>query len=322
MAEYLLSIDGGGTKTEFYLTDLQGIQVGSAITGSTNYKSVGRKVCFQNLKQGFSLLKENFFTEMDEIAYITMGISGCDSHKDQEILMEMTEALGIPKEKVQICNDAVLAYYAQTTGPGMVIVSGTGSIIIGIGHDGAMERAGGWGYNYSDGGSGYWIGMEILKKTLLYCDGCIGKAPIYDKMRTYYKAASFQELPYCITNISNNYEIAGLAALVTEEAEKGDDVAREILARGIAELASLVRTMASRLGLCREERCSIVFSGGVLKNPLYARMLKQEIKEMGICPQMNFFDQVNSPAYGGIVMALLNRKQKENSTKSDGINCV
>lgn len=74
--------------------------------------------------------------------------------------------IGINKEKIYLANDAVLAFYAQADSPGLVIVAGTGSIILGIKEDGEIYRVGGWGYNFSDLGSGYDIGRKLLKK---YC---------------------------------------------------------------------------------------------------------------------------------------------------------
>ena len=40
---YLLSVDGGGTKTEFCISDLAETEKKSFLTGSTNFKSVGVK---------------------------------------------------------------------------------------------------------------------------------------------------------------------------------------------------------------------------------------------------------------------------------------
>lgn len=66
----------------------------------------------------------------------------------------------------------------------MVVIAGTGSIILGIDRDGNYKQASGWGYNISDIGSGYWIGAKALEATLLYCDGCGSYSPFFDRIRT------------------------------------------------------------------------------------------------------------------------------------------
>ena len=41
MADYILSVDGGGTKTEFCISDMEGHIKESVVVGCSNYKSVG-----------------------------------------------------------------------------------------------------------------------------------------------------------------------------------------------------------------------------------------------------------------------------------------
>ncbi|WP_311315446.1 BadF/BadG/BcrA/BcrD ATPase family protein [Clostridioides sp. ES-S-0108-01] len=51
--KYLVSIDGGGTKTKFCVSDLDGNILKEHTTGSTNYKSVGIKKTYENINNGF-----------------------------------------------------------------------------------------------------------------------------------------------------------------------------------------------------------------------------------------------------------------------------
>src|SRR5260370_914390 len=55
--------------------------------------------------------------------------------------------------------------------PGIVIVSGTGSIAYGRNANGEAARAGGWGHMIGDEGSGYWIGREALTAVMRAADG-------------------------------------------------------------------------------------------------------------------------------------------------------
>lgn len=50
--KYLVSIDGGGTKTKFCVSDLDGNILKEHTTGSTNYKSVGIKKTYENINNG------------------------------------------------------------------------------------------------------------------------------------------------------------------------------------------------------------------------------------------------------------------------------
>ena len=46
---------------------------------------------------------------------------------------------------------------------GMLVLSGTGSVAFGIDASGESAHSGGWGYLLDDGGSGYWLGLEMLE---------------------------------------------------------------------------------------------------------------------------------------------------------------
>ena len=46
------------------------------------------------------------------------------------------------------------------SGPGVIVIAGTGSIAYGRNAQGASARAGGWGSAISDEGSAHWIGRS------------------------------------------------------------------------------------------------------------------------------------------------------------------
>ncbi len=48
-------------------------------------------------------------------------------------------------------------------GPGILIIAGTGSNVLGRAADGTMYQVGGWGPAIGDEGSGFWIGQEALR---------------------------------------------------------------------------------------------------------------------------------------------------------------
>jgi N-acetylglucosamine kinase-like BadF-type ATPase len=301
--KYLLSVDGGGTKTEFCISDMQGKMLKSFFVGSSNYKSVGVDKVYKHFNQGLEKIKKAFSIGIEDITYSVWGISGCDSKNDYDIIKEQILRLGFQKQQMYLCNDGVLAFYAQAHEPGIVIISGTGSIIIGVDKNGNVRRCGGWGYNISDIGSGYWIGNEALKQTLLYCDGCCEYSSLYDKVREYFMAKNFEELPYMITEVVDYYQVAKVASLVAELSKENDTAAKEILKKGAHILARMTKQMYDKLEFNSSMKLNFVFSGGVLKNPEYETILKEELdKELPLI-NVKFSTQENPPAYGGIKLA-------------------
>jgi len=301
MMEYLLSVDGGGTKTEFCLSDMNGNILGTVTTGSGSFKASDLKQSSEQLRMGMAQLKEAYQVTSKDIVKAVFGMSGYDSKKDRAIIMDQILQLGFAEEQIYLCNDGVLAFYAQTPEPGIAVIAGTGSIVLGIDHKGDVRRSGGWGYHFSDIGSGYWMGCEILKRTLLYCDQCCDYDPIFTSVKDYFQVAEMKELPHKVTEIRNAYQIAGLSYEVVKAAEANNPLALEILKQGAAHLAVLATGMYQQLDI-NDEELKIVFSGGVLSVRIYEKLLKRSIMSK-INKPIQFFAQKNRPSLGGIKLA-------------------
>lgn len=302
MKKYLLSVDGGGTKTEFCVSDIEGNILDSVTAECSNYKSVGAAKTFENLSEGLSALKQRGYG-LEEVGYSVWGMSGCDSGNDFKIIRTLVKELGVEETNSYICNDGVLAFYAQASEPGIVVIAGTGSVVLGIDKNGDYKRAGGWGYNISDIGSGYWIGAEAIKKTLLYCDGYGEYEPFYEQVREHYFGESFEKLPYIVTEVTDYFEIARLARLVVKAGEQHDITALSILTEGAAYLAALVASIYKRMEFQEDMKLNIVFSGGVLQCDFYQQLVKTALKQKLRLNQIHFLTQENAPSYGGIKLA-------------------
>jgi len=79
----------------------------------------------------------------------------------RDIIAELTPA------RVEVVGDMVIALEAAFgSGPGVIAISGTGSIVYGRDAAGQTARAGGWGFAVSDEGSGQWIGRRAVSVIL------------------------------------------------------------------------------------------------------------------------------------------------------------
>lgn len=78
----------------------------------------------------------------------------------------------VPATRVTVTSDAVIAHAGALGGqPGVVLVVGTGVVALGIGADGALRTADGWGPWLGDEGGGAWIGAAGLRAALRASDG-------------------------------------------------------------------------------------------------------------------------------------------------------
>lgn len=149
-------------------------------------------------------------------------------------------------DRVEVISDAEGALRGALGGrPGVLILSGTGSIVLGRDARGRLARAGGLGPLLGDEGSAFWLGREWLRRRP-------GAAPT---------ARALSRRPDAVVRV------AALAPGVLARARRGDRLARAIVAEGQAHLAALAAGVARRLGLAAPVQVS--WSGGLLDEAWY-----------------------------------------------------
>lgn len=279
MNKYLVSVDGGGTKTEFCIADTDGRIIRNFFKGPSNHNQLGLEKMYRVLHEGFSEILENHKIEIESITYAVFAMGGLETEVDYKNVMEEVLRLGIPKEKIHLCSDGLLPFYGVGEEPGIVIISGTGSIVFGLDRFKNIIRSGGWGHPYSSLGSGFFIGNELLKRTLLYCDGNYEYSALFQDVLDFLKADDFKDLPYKISSIESVAEIASFSKIVTEDILMKNALSLEILDKASGYLSDDVAGVYKRLDFYKEESVDIVLSGGCFKSHLYRDLLKEKIIE-------------------------------------------
>ena len=120
---------------------------------------------------------------------------------------------------VRVMPDAQAAALGALDGePGVLVLSGTGSIVVGHDGRGHWARAGGFGPLLGDEGSGFWLGREWVRARTGPGD--------FDKIRKLAHAAQ----PAAA--------VAALAPTVLARARRGDAIASRIVGEGQRRLAA------------------------------------------------------------------------------------
>src|SRR6201987_1872114 len=156
-----LAIDAGGTKTRCLLADESQV-LAQATTGSVKLMRVGEPEASSRLE---AMLKEVALTAnvaLSEISQTCIGLAGLSIEAVREWAeRELRKSVG---GNLLLAGDEEIALDgAFHGGPGILIIAGTGSNVVGRAADGAMYQAGGWGPALGDEGSGFWIVQEALR---------------------------------------------------------------------------------------------------------------------------------------------------------------
>ncbi len=155
----------------------------------------------------------------------------------------------IPTGTVAICSDAVIAHAGALDGrPGLVLVAGTGSVVIGVGSgsDAELVRVDGWGPFLGDLGSGGWIGTAGLRAALRAYDGRGPETDLEQAALTQF--GELADLPTRFADRTNAIRLAAaFAPVVASLAAAHDQVSRQIMDEAAGHLAETVIAARRRL---------------------------------------------------------------------------
>jgi N-acetylglucosamine kinase-like BadF-type ATPase len=201
--------------------------------------------------------------DRDDLVAAGVGLAGV-RRKDIRTRMRdvLIETLGI--KNIELMTDGEIALYGATDGaPGIVVISGTGSICVGANRQGKHVFAGGWGPVAGDEGSGSWIARRALQAVAQATDERGPKTALTRAACEYFQVAVPDDLATAVyAPTVTNDRIAGFSKYVIEAARAGDVVARNILADAGRELSKAAVAVIRRLKM-EHERFQVAFVGGV-----------------------------------------------------------
>ncbi len=165
---YYLGIDGGGTKTTCAVGDDTQL-LASATAGPSNIVRVGEAQARESLQQSVRQACAAAGITPAQVAHTCVGGSGAARPELAAIVRSiLAEILSTP---IEVLGDIQIALEAAfDTGPGVIVVGGTGSIAYGRNRHGNTARAGGWGFAIGDEGSAHWIGRMGVSAVLRASD--------------------------------------------------------------------------------------------------------------------------------------------------------
>jgi N-acetylglucosamine kinase-like BadF-type ATPase len=212
-----------------------------------------------------------------------LGLAGCNFADDCQTVQQalrQSALVSLVGSEILVVNDSVLGLRSGTDdGVGVVLVAGTGSNCYGRNAAGEEARAGGMDFILSDEGSGYDIGMRLLKAVTRSLDGRLGETVLVEKVFGHLKVDSLESLHREVyARYSVKPAIASLAPLVAEAAENGDLIAQDIMAHSVNELIRMVDAVIKKLSL-QEKAAKVVVTGSVFSEHHYfERRFRDELK--------------------------------------------
>ena len=257
MSRYFISVDGGGTKTEYAILNLDTDEVKVTFDKGSNFKYANETGHTKDIASSTTAMLKSENIDVSEIEKIVFGLSGCDSQKDYDYLLGVIRKTGIPDEKIILMNDCEFGLRGIVESVGICVVTGTGSITYGINGD-LNVRDAGWGPPYSDLGSGTWIGAEFIKEAILRLDDSV-EDEITEVVR------HFQNNEEPLQQTLNAFDIPSTASVAvdcTRLAQKGNETCQWIVKEAAGHIANYIARCFRKLEFTGDE-LTIVCVGGI-----------------------------------------------------------
>jgi len=285
----IIGVDGGGSKSLVAVADAAGEIVGWGEGGGVN--PIDNRRWRENLCE----MLEPFACRPGwagvAAALPVFGEVEAASKQQSEAVAGLFGA--VPQRVLNDVDAAQIGAFAG--GPGVLILSGTGSMAWARAADGGFARVGGWGDAIGDEGSSHWIGRRVLSAVSQSLDG--RRAP------TALAGAVFERLGLGLADpmdalqgwvpLQQNLraEIAALAAVAGRLADAGDRTAREIIEAAADELAKHHRAVVAASGV----KAPWSYAGGTFGSRLLREALAARIGAPPAAPVL--------PPIGGALLA-------------------
>ena len=305
MKKYILGVDGGNTKTDYFLFDSDLNFIDFLRSGTCSHE--GLKDSFDGtyrvMKEVFDVFLTRNGLKPQDISSSVFGLAGVDTPYQKKMIEEKVALLGFCNFKV--ANDSFLGLKAVGEA-GVCSICGTGTSSGGIDVKGNYLQVGGIGAIVGDEAGGSWLARRAIRQTFdsMYRFG--NKSMIDDIVMN---ELGVTDKYYLMENISDKLgarkvNLEKLCKAVFECANQNDEVCIGLLKEMANNLARSAGGCVANLEL--GENPLVVLAGSVWvkgSNPTLVNEFKKLINEY-TKKKCNVVILTLPPATGAIVWAL------------------
>ena len=259
----LIGIDVGGTKTQAVLFGDDGSIIKEVKLPSAH------PMCAQD-DEIMSILQQCM---LDETSDVVIGYAGYGKSETMRQHIESVVSTALKDRHVVILSDIETALFSTLEDrDGITLILGTGSIALQR-NNGAIERRGGWGYMLGDEGSGYAIGLAILRHFVLQADHRAEKDELYQAVMNHYHLSDPSQLIETIMDHGKPDRTLIASASIISSSFSHHPVIRNILHTSAIEVYEMIQSF-------HNDSETIVITGGMLHNSAYMEEIRHLLPQV------------------------------------------
>ncbi len=295
---YLIGVDGGGTRTTVVIADAAGAELhrGQGPPGLVDPRNPAATA--EALAGVIGGIVSRAGCDPPAAA-LCAGLAGAAYAAEREAVTSVLLASGLARRVVVRTDGEIALEAAFGGGPGILLISGTGSTAYARSDLGATARCGGWGMWVGDEGSGYAIGRAALRAALQASDGRGPPTSLLELLLHDLQLPEPSAVPPWIGRASKA-QVAALVPLVIDVAAAGDEVAKALLEQAAEQLARHGDALADRFSPWNNPP-SVVLSGGVAASPGFRPFLQPQLERF--LPWCPVIEPAASPVMGAVRIA-------------------
>lgn len=268
----IIAIEAGATRSVAALYDAETRERIREVTGpAANALESGSPHVAVVLNELISQLD----VKLDECDALVAAVAGAGKGDlAKRLARTLSEATGIPQ--VTVSNDVAPILQANIPeGPGILVISGTGSSVLARDTEGELHLVGGLGALIGDRGSAYRIGLTALEACAAAEDGT---GTLTDLSAVIYQATGTSDIDDLVVWVSHasKSEIASLAQAVIACAGDQDEVAAELVADQAACLADQV-SMAKHKADLPDDVPVITYGGLIIHSKIFSTVFREAL---------------------------------------------
>ena len=311
--DYILGVDGGNTKTDYFLFDQYGKFIGMLRDGTCSHEGLSDSFDGTKRVMGAAInnLLSKYNVKVDDVKAACFGLAGDDIPSQQKRLDEIVASLGF--KNFVVVNDSTLGIKAGTTkGYGVCSINGTGTSASAIDKNGKVLQIGGIGEVTGDEGGGRHISRKVVRAVY---DECFRFGIKTSLTPIVFKGLGISDKSELMEAISEkfyrrSFDYNQFTVACFKEANKGDKASIKILEDIGACLAHSAAGAAYNLNL--DEEVEFVLAGSVYVKgecPVLVDTFKKTASEL-LNKKCVFNILQVPPATGAIIwaMELYNKK--------------
>src|SRR6056297_2862727 len=297
---FYIGVDSGGTKTQTVLVNAHGQLLASHFAGSTDIFNIPEEHAKKILSSSIDNVLEQAGLEKKQVNYSCFAMSTYGDIPNRMGLIEKISAYASPSAHVVVNDVRAALEGAHPLGPGIVILIGTGAMIMGKDQQDQIFRVDGWGENVGDLGSGYFIGRRGLQEAFKAYDNRNPAAlPILEAALVHMSKNGdvFSIIERCKGSNSRGF-IAGFCQYVTQLADSGNDIAKGIIDESLSEIRLSIQTIMKRIP-SKKIHCS--YAGSLFKCHSFKKGLDKIIEKES---RLSLKPASVNPSLGAVILAV------------------